>query len=183
MNHHIIDEPYLHIMYTVLKYNLLNHRLYLDIFISCTQYIASYVSRKPYFIPKFYDEDLSGILPTKANEKIKLMEEYEKMIYNMVYNDLNNIYLLIEKINIITSINLNFIISEDDILKIKIQKNIIQYLNNIKVLNDNKIKKELCTVKDDNITFNYLNKIYKFIIDQSLILIKEQGILNKKNIL
>ena len=183
LNHHYILEPYLHIMYTVLKYNLTNNKLYIDIFISCTQFIALSVPKQQYVVPKFYDEDAT-------NEKLEIMQTYELNIYKMIYDDLNNIYALNERINILIDYIKYNIVNNDihhnihlDFINIKIQKNIIQYLNILDVINDNKIKKNLCiptvTNNNDIINMNY-TIMYEYMIDKTIKLIKEKGILDRK---
>lgn len=134
LNLYINTEPYRHIIITTLKYSIENNRIYLDLFISNSQLDNNMMK---YFYPKI-----------------------NKDIYNIINEEIKNVYSINEKIlRIYKYMNINF----KYIYKIYVQKNVHQYLTNINIRDDNLIKNKI----DDN------NKKSDQEYDQLLIKIKK----------
>lgn len=164
INHHYLDNPHLHILYTVLKYNIINKEFYFDLFISNTQYVKKNIP----LIKRYYPQLSETIL-----KAIKF--------------DIENTHLLVEKIKIIklfvynsTKENINVNLTR---IHLKIQKSINNYLKNKQIINDTQLKLERKTNLDEiNPQTTYINNdIYNFALTKIKNIVEEKKILADKN--
>jgi hypothetical protein len=162
LNHHIVLEPYLHIVYTTLKYDFSNNKIYFDIFISCTQFITLSLSKQSYFFPVMNDE-------------------YSKIIYKIVYIDINDIYLLYDRLQLFVKYREKSIIINYDLLKLKINKNIVEHLQQFTPTDDFIIKQNLCIVKPNSTLLADFDKIYSFLFNKIWNIIKKRDLIKDKN--
>jgi hypothetical protein len=173
LNHHFIMEPYIHVAYTVLKYDIIKKKIYVDLFVSNRRYIKPGSERKKGFIPKMFDENM-------LDDSFE--ENYALKIYGIIKEDATNINLLHEKLNILN----NYIYRESreriefspDKIKLKLQKNMVQYLSGLKPIDDNQTKVKLCDLKI--LPSSPADADYRYVIENTKRIVEERGILSEK---
>lgn len=158
--HKIIFDPYLHILYFVLKYDIVTKNIYFDIFVSNTQFIKSSSIKKKSFVPKMFSE---------------------KNIYEFAKEIINDINLIMKSINKLS----NYIYNEcretiqiNDFVTLKVQKNFSDYFTGKIPINDNETK-ILLSIPDKS-HFEYIGA-YKEILEKTKNIVKERKILNNKS--
>jgi hypothetical protein len=172
LNHHFMAEPYIHVIYTILKYNIINKAIYVDLFVSNKQYIKSI--RKKDFIPKMFDENMG---------ESHFADIYAAKIYEIMKNDVTDIHLLNDRLAVLN----NYIYRESreniyfsgDKIKLKLQKNITQYLSGQEPIDDNQTKVKLCNLRIPS--SQVLDPAYQFVIDNTKRIVRERGILAEKS--
>jgi hypothetical protein len=168
LNHHFIRDPYLHIAYTILKYDIINKKIYLDLFVSTTQHINQNLQRHREFVPKMFDE-----------KNYIEYKNYSQLIFSFIKSDIHNINLLKSKINMLdVKLDQKF---DTEPLILKIQKNVIQYLSGENIINDVQQQQQLCNHdKMDLRNVIYAEK-YKSIIGRIKEIIINKKIMDNKN--
>lgn len=168
LNHHFIHTPHLHIAYTVLKYDIIKKKIYLDLFVTTTQFSKKGTTRKKDYIPKMFDVN-------NPDNQI----DYPNVIFRIIRNDIENIHLMIRKIKKLNEImyteSREHVDYKIDKIYIKLQKNIIQYLNNETIINDVQRKNIMCQPRDV-----ITNDHYKTIIETAKEIIGRKEILKSK---
>jgi hypothetical protein len=165
--HKIIFEPYLHMLYFVLKYDIVSKNIYFDIFVSNTQFIKSSSIKKKSFIPKMFSE--------------KTIDAYSKNIYDSARETINDINLIVETINKLNAYIYNECgetIEIGDFVTLKVQKNFSDYFSGKIPINDNETK--ILLSLPDNINLQFYDT-YKKVLEKTKFLVKEKKILNNKS--
>jgi hypothetical protein len=175
LNHHFFNEPHLHIVYTVLKYDLITKSVYIDIFVSTTQYIKKNETKHREFFPKMFDETMNNT---------DFVNRYADKIYKTIKKDLKNQNLMIQRLmflnNAVSLDNTGDTIDfNQGYARLKLQKNIAQYMSGQTPIDDNQTKVKLCNLK--HIDSSPADDKYKYIIGRTKEIVKERGILNEKN--
>lgn len=174
LNHHFLSIPYLHLLYTVLKYDIVKKLVYVDIFVSVVQYIKDKEIRQKEFIPKMFDETMSGS---------DFADKYAVKIYEIMKSDLSNYKLLMGRLlilnNNIFSETGNKIEYNSHNIHLKLQKNFAQYLSGKIPIDDNQTKVKLCNIKSENSI--PADDKYNYVVNKSWELISEKGLLNNKS--
>lgn len=175
LNHHFFCKPYLHIMYTVLKYDLVKKQVYVDIFTTTEQYIKkNFEVKQKHFTPKMFDENL--IINVSA-------EMYSMEIYEKVKKDLLDQKLMIQRLTLLN----NFILETNNSIdlggnnfKLKLQKNFAQYMKGETPINDIKKKIELCFIKVNKENPVVVDPTYNYVINKVKEIVNEKGMLKTK---
>jgi hypothetical protein len=163
VNHHFILLPHKHILYTVIKYDIIKQEFYFDMFASNTQYNKRIHALQKRYVPKISDE-----------------------VFEMMKNDIQNSTLLQEKIELIK----NYIVwtcnesIDCDLLciRLKIQKSISCYLNDKPIIDDTKLKGDRKDNVGINKESNCVNKdVYRFVMEKVKSIVAEKKILENKN--
>jgi hypothetical protein len=174
VNHHIIYEPYLHYIYTVMRYDLVKKKLYFDLLITNKQYVKSNSLRLKEFIPRMFDEH---------SEKNEFIENYAKNIYEIVKSDVSNTNLIFRKVsNINKYINRESkekIVFSKEKINISLQKNMVEYLSGKTPIDDNQTKVKLCDLK--TLPYFYLDTNYNYVISNTKRIVAEKKILANKS--
>jgi hypothetical protein len=170
IKHKFIYKPYVHILYFVLKYDIVNKNIYFDIFVSNTQFIKSSSIKQKSFIPKMFDNI--------RNEEI---DKYAENIYESAKEILLNEKLIIETIEKIN----NYIYCEskehieiNDQIILKLQRNFIEYINEETPTNDNKTK--ILLSMPDELNTKYKD-IYRKVIQKTKKIVEDRKILSQKS--
>lgn len=170
IKHKIMFHPYIHIIYFVLKYDVVNKNIYFDIFVSNTQFIKSSSIKQKSFVPKMFDNLYDENIDKYANE-----------IYNStreILFDLDLINLKIKKLDEFIYCESKEHIEMNKQIYLKLQKNFIEYLNGEIPTNDNKTK-ILLSIPDK--TNKKYTDVYKKVIQKTKQIIKEKQILTHKS--
>jgi hypothetical protein len=174
LNHHFMLEPYIHVVYTVLKYDIIKKSIYVDLFVSNKQYIKAGSIRDKDFIPKMFDENM---------RESKFTDIYAAKIYEIMKQDVSDIYLLHNRLAVLN----NYIYMESrehidfsrDRIRLKLQKNFLQYLYGQEPIDDNQTKVKLCNLRiPPSLT---ADPAYQFVIDNTKRIVREKGILAEKS--
>jgi hypothetical protein len=173
LNHHYFSSPYLHVLYTVLKYDAIKKSVYVDIFVSVAQYVKDNEVRQREYFPKMFDETMSGN---------GFADKYATKIYETMKKDLSNYNLLMGRLlflnNHVFSETGNNIDFDKHYAHLKLQKNFAQYLSGKVPIDDNQTKVKLCNIKSVNSVKG--DEKYDYVVNKTWELIKEMGILNDK---
>lgn len=173
LNHHFFNNPYLHILYTVLKYDFIKKAVYIDIFVTTKQYNKQQEVKKKDFIPKMFDETLSGN---------NFADIYASKVYEKMKKDLSNYSLMMERIEFLndnikeTNNNIDF---AHHYIRLKLQKNFSQFMQGKTPIDDNQTKVKLCDLKV--IHGIPANDDYNYVINRVKQIIKQRGILDSKS--
>lgn len=174
LNHHFITEPYIHVVYTVLKYDIVKKKIYVDIFVSNRQFIKSSSIRMKEFIPKMFDENMSDG---------GFADNYAKKIYEIMKKNIDDVSVLDEKINILNDYiyrESNELIDHgSDRIKLKLQKNMVQYLSGLTPIDDNQTKVKLCNLRTPPSTL--ADEKYRYVVENTKRIVKERKILGEKS--
>jgi hypothetical protein len=174
LNPHFMAEPYAHVIYTVLKYDIIKKSIYADLFVSNKQYIKSSSIRKKEFIPKMFDENMSNN---------SFVDIYATKIYEIMKQDLTNIHLLHDRLTILNDSifreSREHIDFSKDRIKLKLQKNITQYLSGKEPIDDNQTKVKLCNLRIPPSLV--ADTAYQFVIENTRRIVEQKGILAKKS--
>lgn len=170
IKHKIMYKPYIHIIYFVLKYDIVNKNIYFDIFVSNTQFIKSSSIKQKSFIPKMFDNIYNEEIETYAND---IYESTKEILF-----DSELIAIGIKKIS-------DFIYSESkeqiefsDQVILKLQRNFIEYMNEETPTNDNKTKILLSVPDESNTKYK---DIYRKVIQKTKKIVEEKKILAQKS--
>jgi hypothetical protein len=174
LNHHFMFYPYIHIVYTVLRYDIIRKGYYFELFVTNKQHIKSSSIRQKEFSPKMFDENDDGS---------GFFENYARKIYGFVKNDAYDINLLcenIQKLNDYVFTESREIVSFDrERIKIKMHKNMVQYLLGHEPVDDNQTKVKLCDLR--TLPYFTADDSYRFVIENTKRIIRERKILDEKS--
>lgn len=177
LHHVFFPEPYLHLVLVVLKYDFVKKNLYVDIFVSNTQYIKRGRIRQKEFVPKMFDEN---------NFNNEFVTNYTSNIYSLMkscVDDINMINDAIAKLNTYmfneTKDKIEF---ENTRILLRLQKNFVEYLSGKIPTDDNYLKIMLSKKSETNIsTENIDESIYNSVLMNVKNIIKNRKILENKS--
>jgi hypothetical protein len=163
LNHHYVSHPHLHILYTVLKYDIIKKEFYFDLFLSNTQY----VKRNTPLLRRY--------CPVMSNAILEVMK-----------HDIDDTHMLYEKIKTIKSFiykstkeHINYSSTR---IHLKIQKSIHSYLKGKPIVDDTQLKINRKNDSETNPETNHINKdVYDFVVTEAKRIINEKKILEDKN--
>jgi len=165
LNYHFISQPYLHIMFTILKYDIIKKKYYVDLFVTTTEYIKTNSIKNRQFIPKMSNEyaTISYEILKKDIEDINLINSHMKNISNYIQRENGIVPPLTQKFNL------------------QIQKSVVQYLKGNKPINDDERKNLFKTLPTNYIRNEQQTQEYKNIIDKIINIATQQNIFESKN--
>lgn len=163
VNHHFLFLPYKHIVYTVVKYDIIKEEFYFDMFASNSQYNKRCQALQKRYVPKISNE-----------------------AYEMMKNDIQHHGLLQQKIEQIKNYVLGTCNTSIEYnprrIVLKIQKSISCYLNNRQIINDTELKEARKDKVGINRESNCVNKdVYRFVMEKVRYIAAEKKILEDKN--
>lgn len=172
-SHKIMFQPYIHILYFVLKYDVISKNIYFDIFISNTQFIKYGSIKQKSFVPKMFDEnDICDC---------EFIDLYSRQIYYEMKNILNDVYLIDDALNKLNKYIYNESgekCEEKDYITLKIQKHFVEFLEDKIPTNDSKIKTLLSLPTETNMKYK---DIYKKILQKTKKIVEEKKMLENKS--
>jgi hypothetical protein len=170
LNHHFFLNPHLHIVYTILKYDIIRKKLYVDVFVTTTQYIKRSFVRQREFIPKMFDEHLSND---------PFIDNYCKKIYETIKSDVNDINLVSDRLTFLN----NYLLDDSgeqirfrtDKFNLMMQRNIVQYLSGLEPIDDNQTKILL------SLNGNQADRTYTSVLAKTKRIVSEKKLLENKS--